>query len=322
MDKNLKNFIIKLVVFATLLFAIRAMFQTPVEYFRLKMFYESNLTRVFSKGDAMKVIAFAGICFFLAFRKKIEKIQHEKANWKISSFFFILSLLPVAGYYYLRYVENLYHITGGIQLYGLLAAKFTALALSGLFLILAVFQINYTKNIIKHLGKEILITGILMVIFYFLLMFFQEQWRFFSDTVGEILIALLSPFYNVIANRGTAEGTILTVNTFTISIGAPCSGIESMLLFTALFGVIFALDHKDLKKGQYALAFALGLIGDFFVNNLRLLILILIGIHISPKLAVGLFHTHAGWIFFLLYFMTFYWLVKKFIYKKSFTEKK
>jgi len=43
----------------------------------------------------------------------------------------------------------------------------------------------------------------------------------------------------------------------------------------------------------------------------------LVGIHISPEIAVGFFHTNAGWVLFILYFLAYYWLIKRWIYKKS-----
>ncbi len=322
MDKNLKNFLIKLVIFASLLFVVRAIFQVPIEYYNLRILSESVITRVFSKGDAMKVIAFAGICFFLAFKSRIEKISHGKTSWLNSALFFISSLLFVGIYYYFNYFANTYDLTQNIELYTLITLKFIALAFAGMFTLISVFQLDYAKEMWKHFWKELVITAILMVVFYLILMFFQAQWRFFSGIVAEVLIASFSPFYKVNALRGGSSGTVITVNDFTIAIAAPCSGIDSMLLFFALFGVIFALDYKHINKGPFIIFFILGIIGDFIVNNIRLFLLILVGVHISPKLAVGLFHTHAGWILFLIYLMGFYWIVKRYIYKKSFTDKK
>ncbi len=317
MDKNLKNFIIKFVVFAILLFVIRAAFQAPVEYYRLKMFYEQGINRVFSKGDAMKVIVLVGILFIVYLKERIGKLAHPKINYKHSIPLLIGSLISVAGVYALRYITNLYSITEGMPLYLIIAAKFAALAVSFILLLLAVFQIPYVEKFYEKFKLELLVTAILLVVFYFLLMFFQSNWMFFSGTVMNFLVAMFSPYYEV-----TVIGTLLSVDGFAVSIGAPCSGIESLMLFFSLFAVILALDYKRIRITPYIIAFVAGLFGTFVVNNLRIFLLILVGIHVNPKLAVGLFHTHAGWILFIIYFIIYFAIIKKFIYKKELVKGK
>ncbi|MEM3374794.1 MAG: archaeosortase/exosortase family protein [Candidatus Woesearchaeota archaeon] len=309
-DDNLKKFLIKFVIFVFLLFLVRAIFQTPVEYFRLRMFYEQEFNRVFSKGDAMKVIALIGVLFVVYLREKISKLTHHKINWKQSILYFSLSILFVAFYYGLRYLTNYYYIKYGFPLLLIILGKFLLLFFSFISLILAVFQKDYTLHFFNHFKKELLISGVLAVIFYFLLMYFQSQWLFFSGFVMNFLVFVFSKFYPV-----SVKGILLTVDNFTVGIGAACSGIESLMLFFALYLVIFAMDYKRIKIIPYLITFVIGLIGTFVVNNIRILLLVYVGLKISPKLAVGLFHTHAGWILFIIYFIGFFAVVRKIIYK-------
>ena len=53
------------------------------------------------------------------------------------------------------------------------------------------------------------------------------------------------------------------------------------------------------------------------MNVLRLLLLILVGVHISPELAVGIFHTNAAWVLFIVYFFFYYLIAQKYMYKKK-----
>jgi exosortase/archaeosortase family protein len=108
---------------------------------------------------------------------------------------------------------------------------------------------------------------------------------------------------------------ILDVNGFAVSIGAPCSGIESLFLFAAFSIGIFVLDHKRIKRVPFIISSIIGIIGIYFVNILRLFLLILTGIYVNPDFAVGLFHTNVGWILFVIYFLFYYYIMKKFIYK-------
>ena len=109
----------------------------------------------------------------------------------------------------------------------------------------------------------------------------------------------------------------LGVNEFIVKIGKPCSGIDSMLLFTSLYALIIALDHKVLNKKTALLLFPIGLIGIFAFNIIRVYLLMLIGIHVSEDFAIGLFHQNVGWILFIIYFAIFYSLVRKKIYKND-----
>ena len=107
------------------------------------------------------------------------------------------------------------------------------------------------------------------------------------------------------------------INDFAVLIGAPCSGIDSLFLFIAFFLGLFALDHKRIKAREYMIALVLGIFGVLSVNILRLLLLLLVGVHISPELAVGLFHTNAGWVLFVIYFICYYIVIRKFIYSRD-----
>ena len=58
-------------------------------------------------------------------------------------------------------------------------------------------------------------------------------------------------------------------------------------------------------------------IGLFAINILRVYILILIGALFSRDLALGLFHTYAGLILFVLYFISFWKLFYAYLLDKE-----
>jgi exosortase/archaeosortase family protein len=65
------------------------------------------------------------------------------------------------------------------------------------------------------------------------------------------------------------------------------------------------VDWKEINKKRAALLFLPALVGLFLVNVLRIYLLYLVAIHISPKLAIGLFHSYAGTVLFIIYFIVF-----------------
>jgi exosortase/archaeosortase family protein len=321
MDKNFRNFLIKLVLLVTIIFLTRVLFQFPVEYFGLRLFQQNDLTRLFNKIAGLEVFALVALFFGLYLRNKISKLDHPRFNWKKSVLFIVLAEITVAIYYFIRAAANYYSITSGLSLYLVWIGLLASLALAFIFFTIAVFDWDYLVSFIKIFKKELFIAVIAAIILYNLLILFQDQWLFFSTGVSNILYRLFSLFYQVNYYMGNS-GPVIQIGTFGVAIGSPCSGIDSMFLFTAFFAGLFALDHKRLKKGLYILLFIIGFLGVYFVNVIRLFLLILAGIYISPSFAVGLFHTNAGWILFIIYFLCYYLIIKKFIYKSKLPARK
>ena len=309
MHKNLKRFLINLTALTILLFLTRVIFQFPVEYLQLSILKQNYASRVFSKIDALKILMVLGIFFTLYYKKKISQIPYQRFNLKQFITYLIVGEFFVFIYYLIRAVNNLYHI----PIFILWPIILIIFALAFLSFIAAVFNKTYLKQFYKIFKKQLIYLAVSGFILYNLLIFFQNQWELFSFTASILLFIILKPFYPITL-AFAAKTPILAIGSFAVSIGAPCSGIDSMFLFFAFFAGIYALDHKKIKNNFFPL-FIIGFIGVYIVNILRLLLLLLVGIHISPELAVGLFHTNAGWVFFVIYFLLYYWLIKRYIYK-------
>lgn len=94
---------------------------------------------------------------------------------------------------------------------------------------------------------------------------------------------------------------IIGVGDFAVHVARQCSGVEGIALttaFVALYAVIF---RRELRLGRYWLVvLPVGLVLSWVLNVVRIAVLILIGAHVSPDLAVNGFHSYAGWLFFTL----------------------
>lgn len=94
---------------------------------------------------------------------------------------------------------------------------------------------------------------------------------------------------------------ILGVEDFAVHIAAQCSGVEGFVLvggFVALYAVLF---HATIRHGRFWLiVLPLALLASWVLNITRIAVLVLLGAHVSPGLAVNGFHSYAGWIFFTL----------------------
>lgn len=320
-DKNFKYFLVKVVLFVGLIFLSRVVFQFPIEFFHLKVFYQNAWTRLFSKIDALQVVTVLSILFGLYYNDRISRINHPKVKWTKSILLFLGAEVTIAVYYLIRASANYFNITSGLPIFLIQVAILVSLFLAGLLALVAVFDSDYLNNFFKDFKREIIIFIIIAIALYNLLITFQKQWLVFSTGITRILAWMLSLFYSTVStSMNSSGGPILRAEGFGVSIGPPCSGIDSMLLFITFFAALFALDRKIVKKGLYAFFFIFGLAGVYLINVLRLFLLMLAGIYISPEFAVGLFHTNAGWILFVLYFLVYYWFIRKFIYKDKITK--
>jgi len=313
MDKNLKYFMIKSIMLLGILLLVTFLFRFPIDYFKIKLLSMNDATRIFSKSDAIKIMALAILFFTLYYKERIAKIKHDEQRILQSTLLVFTGIIAVVIYYFLRYLANINNIVSGFPFYITLAVSLLSLVVAFILFTIGVFSSKYLKAFYKELKKPLWITLILIIVVYNLLMLFQNLWPFFSSTISRILFTLFSPLFPTFLELSTTP--ILDVNGFVVSIGAPCSGIESLFLFAAFSIGIYALDHKRLKTIPFIIASIIGVIGIYFVNILRLFLLILTGIYVNPNFAVGLFHTNVGWILFAIYFLIYYYIMRKFIYK-------
>ena len=108
--------------------------------------------------------------------------------------------------------------------------------------------------------------------------------------------AFLSPFVSdVVANP---ERMRLGTPKFRVAIDHACSGLEGVGLILA-FGVIWLWVFRKESRFPHALALLpAGVVLIFLLNSLRIAVLILIGDAGARQIALGGFHSQAGWIAF------------------------
>jgi exosortase E/protease (VPEID-CTERM system) len=116
-------------------------------------------------------------------------------------------------------------------------------------------------------------------------------------TFTGVLAVLYALGYPVTAEVATKE---IAHEDFAVLDGPQCSGVEGFALITLFTAVFLALSRRDLRFPHVLLLFPVGLALSWAFNVLRISVLLVIGIEVSPELAVGGFHSHAGWLAFTL----------------------
>ena len=126
---------------------------------------------------------------------------------------------------------------------------------------------------------------------------------------------LLSIFSSSASLNLSLSNPTLALGNFSVIIGSPCSGIESMSMFMGLFLLLIVYDQNQLNFRRAGIIFVLGLIGSYLLNIIRVSAVMFVGTK-NSNFALGLFHSQVGWIFFSIFilFLTYFgydWMKKK-----------
>ncbi|EAQ01933.1 CAAX amino terminal protease family protein [Pseudooceanicola batsensis HTCC2597] len=98
----------------------------------------------------------------------------------------------------------------------------------------------------------------------------------------------------------TPESKMIGSGDFIISVAPVCSGIEGMMLVTIFVSLYLWLFRSELRFPLAFILYPLGLAASVAFNVVRITALMIIGIEGNPELAVGGFHSHAGWLMFTI----------------------
>lgn len=126
----------------------------------------------------------------------------------------------------------------------------------------------------------------------------ETFWYVTGDATVWLVEQLITPF----AGAPIVRPDALTIGTenFNVFVGAGCSGYQGITLIILLFSGYLWWFRRLHRFPQSFLLFPLG-IGLIFLSNIvRIAALILVGIWISPTIAVDGFHSQAGWVAFLV----------------------
>ena len=98
---------------------------------------------------------------------------------------------------------------------------------------------------------------------------------------------------DVVSNPATR---MLGTRQFQVEIAPVCSGFEGIALVVVSLTLFLVMFRKELRFPQSLCLLPFGIVSIWLCNVLRIVALILIGAHISPAIAIGGFHSQAGWI--------------------------
>jgi len=137
-----------------------------------------------------------------------------------------------------------------------------------------------------------------------------EFWGPMSDYTFVLVALLLSTLYKD-QLYGDLEEKVIGLGDFAVNIAPACSGYEGIGLIAAFTAIYLYLYKHEFRFPRAFLLFPIGALAIWLLNAVRIAVLIIMGAFWSPDVAVGGFHSQAGWITFISTSLALLWFAKK-----------
>ncbi len=185
--------------------------------------------------------------------------------------------------------------------YDPMAEPFVATGLyASLFLPLFPLLILFLPMVFLRRHIAAFFIGFFLLFFY---IFVHPLEAFYHVATGSALLRLVGSILQMLPGETvlSPDRWEVTYRGFSVVLGPLCSGFTAMALFVAIFSVLWwqLSKHGGIYHSRAVLALVAGLIVFFFINILRIVLIMVIG-SFSHVLGMLLFHGAAGSLFFFL----------------------
>ena len=124
----------------------------------------------------------------------------------------------------------------------------------------------------------------------------EALWRTFAGYTFSIAAAVLRLVYDDVVSR--PERLVLGTRGFRVNIAPTCSGLEGVGLLLGFLGIYLWLFRRELRFPAALVLLPIGAVSIWLLNALRIVVLIVIGSSGWREIALGGFHSQAGWLTF------------------------
>jgi exosortase E/protease (VPEID-CTERM system) len=119
--------------------------------------------------------------------------------------------------------------------------------------------------------------------------------------LGITTLILVRSILRLIVPEVVSDASEFLIGTpsFRVTIAPACSGYEGVGLVVVFLAVYLWWNRRELRFPQAFLLVPIGALAIWLANSLRIAGLILLGTYGSPEVALGGFHSQAGWLAFI-----------------------
>jgi len=173
----------------------------------------------------------------------------------------------------------------------------------------SIFVGIFNIKFIKKFESELFLLIYVVLLYIVSEVLIEKFWVYFSGTILSALSYILPLFSNTV--KIDPSQLMVSMNDFTVNVGATCSGIYSLTTFSFLFVASIMMIRKTSKIDTLKTIVALlaGLVMIFILNIVRISIIVSIGAFYSPDLAMNLFHEYLSAIFLIGLFVFYLYLI-------------
>ena len=252
---------------------------TMLAFFAPLLLYGTSLTFIV-------IVPFTVLIWFIARWQEIAEIEKESN---------LPEILLASGIYFSNIVRNALGFSGGFQGIGLFDMLIAFVAVCIAF---------YGFKGLKQFTLPTVYLSILIVGYQ--LEFAITEVAFLENFLAHLITSIL----NVFGIVATAENNLVTLNSiqgksYDLLVDASCTGIKGMLAYGSL-AILMILDIEATYKRKL-LWTAIGIIGTFMVNILRLLSIFLAAYLLEIDTALAI-HTYLGYSLFIIWVLI-YWII-------------
>lgn len=243
-------------------------------------------------------------------------------NWSWRRFIvsFVVQLLGFVALYVLSAmvftVESLNSVSAWV-----LVAWFVCAVVWGLGSVFALLPIQSVVSFFKAKCSLLVIIFTLSAAIMWITGQTAEFWGPLSEATFVLAVLLMAALTSgqIYANFELKE---LGLNEFAVNIAPACSGYEGIGLVCSFIAIYLYTHKHEFKFPQALLLFPIGALFIWLLNVVRIVVLILIGEHWSPEVAVGGFHSQAGWLTFILASLVILWAASSLAFFSNSADKK
>lgn len=163
--------------------------------------------------------------------------------------------------------------------------------------------------LLRELAVPIALAGLLGLLAWGAGIITLELW----EPLGELTLNWVAALLEVFVYPIVFDPTVAVVGTenFWVTVAPVCSGYEGIGLVVAFLTAYLVIFRERFRFPRVLLLLPAAIFAVWLLNVIRIVTLILVGHWWSPEIAIGSFHSKAGWVFFCAVALGTVWLSQR-----------